>query len=325
MFFFLPFLGRQLNHELMYTIGEIVFRKLDSDYKTKLTRIFMESGEDEDLIKHPMKITTWMLDVKNPPYNMKSFEHWHFAHRPYLIPQSRDYPRHENVDDLPSTVNHTIKHLAELTSPRPWPISMLLKIVFGLIPDLYTPLHTSELFSDDFPNGDNNGKLFNINVKFSNINEKTTLFDYIESGCNLSSKSEIYSDEFYQSVSKIADQVLLTHGFDSAAAFGANSSFVVADETYQYTVKTYYNKLKNNYKTDQRFQDACQDHTREIISKSAQSIYYVVNTYFKNYEIPQKGPFALFGKAEVAAWSIFLVLLPATCLIIYKIHFPKKN
>jgi hypothetical protein len=121
----------------------------------------------------------WLHYVERPPFNIHSFNHWQF----HLQPIKRDntwYTTHYDADDL-TYLPTFLTSLKGNRFTRQWPYSFAVKITLSLIAESVSPLHASELWSSEFPNGDLGGKLFNVRMN----GHDTTLFDAWETGCGV--------------------------------------------------------------------------------------------------------------------------------------------
>lgn len=258
---------------LMTTVSHTVMSHIDGAKQKKMQKIFLRSADD-DLSKNLSKLSTWMNYVERPPFNLKCFNHWKFYRTPYYEKQ-RDYiPKYQSTrENLITVTKESAKKIYSgvLSSSFMW--SMHLKILFAGMCDVHTPLHVSEYFSDDFPDGDRNGQLFKI--KYNNT--EMSIFDLYESGCGLDPKvDKTFSKPFWENVGKLSNEL---NSMWDPTTFSSEDEYIeqAKTDTFEYTINNVYKMLKPNDKIDDTYISACQEHTKKQMLKSAQVLYVILN------------------------------------------------
>ena len=146
----------------------------------------------DEPLKDPSFIGAWIDLVERPPYNINAFNHWRFTQTP-INNSSQPISPHSNQDDLVTQLSKALDHFVLLNNiVDPWSFNMNVKTIFGLLFDAFSPLHNAELFSSDFPNGDDSGR--NFPITYDGIN--MSLYTFWDTGCyrfhlqNISTEAE---------------------------------------------------------------------------------------------------------------------------------------
>jgi len=102
-----------------------------------------------------LETARWPDDIRGGAYDHPS---WHAAFRPIIDPQEPppksppDIVGYEAFEALPLNV-----HMVEDTRAPDYDRAVALCWVFHIVGDIHQPLHTGELYSRDFPDGDRGG------------------------------------------------------------------------------------------------------------------------------------------------------------------------
>ena len=305
------------SEKLMATIGKIVLDKMGRQYQANLSNIFLDSG-DFDLAIHPAQTPSWLYYVERAPFNIKSFNHWHFTRKPYN-PENLKIPDYQDQDSLDANIGDLNESLVKGTAKKTWPYSFCIKILFAGIPDLQAPLHTVEYFSSKFPDGDRNGRLFNIYVN----GRETNLYDFYESGCGLSPLQGEYDEKFWSDVKELADDLLEENTWKPENV-NQNSVSKWSQMNYNWTVENIYQKLSPGDTVPQSMITECQTYTKKQMFRAAERLYGFLEqakmiTVSGNNQTPEPP----MSTSEVMAWSLAAVLAPLTALLVWKKHCAK--
>lgn len=308
--------GACWSEKLLTTVSYIVMQKMGKAYQANLSSVFLAAG-DTDLVTHPARIGAWMSYVERPPFNFHGFNHWHFKRTPYNPTSYSPIPDQVDNDNVVSNVIEMSNDIYKGTTKRSWPLAFSMKVLFAGVCDIHTPLHLTEYFSSDFPVGDQNGRLFNVNYN----NQKTTLFNLYETGCGLDNKLQAtYDTAFWNDVKELADELLEDYNF-VPKHFSQNEINDQAESTYDYTVKNIYSMIKPNEKVSDEMINECQTHTKQMMRLSAERLVYILNGSTIHAQKVEKVPYTTpLSTSEMIAWSLMFILAPYTGFLIWKKH-----
>ena len=318
MFFaFFSCFSASWSEKIMATVAHIALEKMGNQYQANLSKIFLDTG-DFDLAVRPAQTGAWMYYVERAPFNIKSFNHWHFVKTPYN-PENLSIPNYVDDDSLVANMKDLNSSLIKGEASTTWPYSLCLKIAFSSIIDLQAPLHTIEYFSSDFPDGDRSGRLFNVIAN----GKETNLFDFYESGCGLTPQLEAtYDSSFWSEVKEFADQLLEDFSWRTETV-NQNSYQKWADTQYDWTIQNIYSLVKPGSTITQDMISDCQYNTRLQMIRAAERLYaYLQQTKMVEVKSDQV-PVSPMSTSEVMAWSLAAVLSPLAALLVWKKHFSK--
>ena len=113
---------------------------------------------------------------------MHAMDDWHFVNKPYNVDGILNIMENSNGDGL-WAINETMKTLSHddwhVSPDITFEKSFALKYLVHIVGDLHQPLHVTEMFSNEFPDGDLGGNRVYINAD-KGIYELHALWD---SGC----------------------------------------------------------------------------------------------------------------------------------------------
>ena len=312
---FLP-VGLCWSEKLLSTVSQIVLDKMGKAYTANLSSVFLAAG-DTDLVSHPAKVGAWMSYVERPPFNFKGFNHWHFTRQPYVPKEFGQIPSQIDNDNLISNVMEMSDDIYKGSTKRSWPLAFSMKILFAGVCDIHTPLHVSEYFSSEFPNGDQNGRLYEVVYK----GQKTNLFAVYETGCGLDENLQAtYDESFWNDVKDLADNLLEDFKFVSKK-FSRTEITAQNATTYQYTVDKIYSLVKPGGELTTEMINECQSHTRDMMRLAAERLVYILNGSTIHAQRLEKIPYTTpLSTSEMVAWSLMFILAPYTAFLVWKKH-----
>lgn len=129
-----------------------------------LSHFFMETDY------HFVAAAEWPDDIKGQ--NWKSFNPLHFLNIPVIDPEFKGNIS-TSVDNATFAFNECTKVLSMTpTDKTVIGQSICMRLMIHIIGDIHQPLHSSALFSDEFPKGDMGGNKFMIDYpakKYANL------------------------------------------------------------------------------------------------------------------------------------------------------------
>jgi hypothetical protein len=305
---------------IMAATSYIALDNLGYKYQSAMSKIFLDAG-DTDLAVQPWLTSAWMNYVERPPFNFKGFNHWRNMRKPYNPENISEIPDYFDSDNLLSNVQEMNRSLIKGEATKTWPYAFSLKVLFAGIPDLHAPLHASEYFSSDFPDGNRNGKLFNIIVD----GKKTNLYDFYETGCGLTPLTSEINESFITEVKELVDDILEQYSF-RPSAFSYQEIQRWHDISYSDSVSIYKSLKPGDTITDKQIA-TCQQNTMLQIIKAAQWIYSFMQKTtileFASHVTTSYATATPLATTEVMAWSLAAILAPFTALLIWKKHCSK--
>ena len=282
MFLFLSFFSIfsfSFSEKLSVAITKIALQKSKTDITNQLKTIFSLSG-DWDLIDHPEQVGAWISYVERPPFNIKSFNHWRFYSDPYIVDSSISAPDTIDYDNLKSNLidQQVFGNVMYGATSRSWPYAFHFKLLVSSLLDIHSPLHTSTLYSSDFPNGDRNGREF---IVIFNDNE-TSLYDLWETGCGMTNLTSEFTPSFYKDIDSFIDEFMKSNTWEDKS-FSLNDVFTQIEENKKYTIEEIYNKTKPGDAITYDYIQKCQKHTKEAMLLAAERLA----SFFSEMNIPQ--------------------------------------
>ena len=299
---------------MLVIAAEIGFKIVSDEYKSNLQSIFKATGEE---FQRVTQSASWLNIVERPPYNLKSFNHWHFHQKPYNTSEIH-IPDKIDPDHLVSNLESVYQSLSQSLIKRSWPFSFSFKVLLSSICDIFSPLHLTELFNNDFPNGDNNGKNFKINFNYKIDN----LFNVWETGCGLYSNNFEFNSNSWNLIDQEVTKILKIYPFPNNLPILNNSYFEnIAQNTRDFTINEIYFKTLPNSQLNPSQIDTCHQETYKRIAEAG----FTIASALKNINLITPGDsifsFLNIRTSEMIAWSLFLILLPFASILIWKRHF----
>jgi hypothetical protein len=124
----------------------------------------------------------WPDDVKAK--GLEAMNDWHFVNKPYNVDgllDIMDFSKGNALWAINETM-YTLKYTYDPTSTDySYEHSFALKYLIHIVGDMHQPLHVTEMFSDEFPSGDEGGNLFPITyeVEGQKFTELHALWDSV--------------------------------------------------------------------------------------------------------------------------------------------------
>ena len=116
----------------------------------------------------------WPDDIKY--YGLEAMNDWHFLNQPYNPDGFMNIIEFSNGDALWAIDQFTGTLTSKVRSQAPFETSIAMRYLIHLIGDMHQPLHVTEMWNEQFPNGDLGGNLFPIKFN-SGITELHALWD----------------------------------------------------------------------------------------------------------------------------------------------------
>lgn len=294
--------------------AQIAFNHIGVEYENKLISIFKAAGDE---FTRCSQAAAWMNYVEKAPFNLKCFNHWHFLQEPYNT-SSMFIPEHINDDDLITNIKNVYKSLSTQQCKRSWPFAMSMKVLLASIADIFSPLHVTELFNQDFPNGDDNGRNFYVQYN----GKQTTLFDIWETGCGLYPKDFVFNEANWKIIDEDVKKILNLHPFPvNNTSFNENFIDNVKSKTRTFTIEEIYQKSFRNQPLPQSQILTCQKETQQKMAEAG----FAMAEALKNIILITPGEPTVLATtirtSEVIAWSILCILAPFASFLIWKVHF----
>lgn len=323
MLFVLASFGFSWVDQALATAGQIAMNLLGPSYSEPLAAIFSAATDE---FSRPAQAAAWTRYADRAPFHIASFNHWHFYPSPYA-PTGSPTTSHIQDDNLRSVVYGSSSVLYDLrtnTFTRPWTFAWAAKVVMGGIPDTFSPLHTTELFSADFPDGDASGRAFPVTLR----GQSTTLFAAWESGCGAFSDNLTFTASDWASIDALAETLVAE--FARPATYSAPTTLTA---TTYFTQRVVYAGVTRGGALTDAYIANCTAETRKRVAHAG----YALADYFSLFTIPNfddaarriSGPKAVLAEdsddgvppSEIASWVLMVVLAPAAVFLIWKRHF----
>ncbi|EAY16886.1 hypothetical protein TVAG_150370 [Trichomonas vaginalis G3] len=295
--------------------GEVGLEQFGFSLQKKLNSVFQNAGDDFTRVS---QAAAWLYYAERPPFNIPSFNHWHFYSQP-INPNNLSIETHIDVDNLKDNFDSIRKSVRGGKVSRTWPFAFLMKLYLTGMCDIYSPLHVSELFNEQFPNGDRNGRDFYVKYNGNFI----SLYDLWETGCGyFDSQVDFTSEDDWKKIDKLTNELSLA--FTSEDWPSTLSVTQVIEGNYNYTRDTVYNGLVNGSEVSKEYITTCQNYAQDIVILAGKRIATDLAN-LNIIEIAKQIPYAnAIRSSEVAAWSILFIFTPFAALLIWKKHFSTK-
>jgi hypothetical protein len=328
MWFLLVPLSVAWVEEMMAISAQIAMNELGSDYSSKLASAFA-AGTDE--FTRPAQAAAWSYYVERPPFNIPSFRHWHFRQKA-INHTGHPIFEHRNDDDLWAGLIGSSSLLVKLENSaitRNWTFAFAAKVVMAQICDTYSPLHNSELWSDEFPDGDGNGASFMVTVD----GQSMPLQHYWETGCGDFHTIYEWTDQTWAAIDQAVKDIV--QDYPSPVTYDPAT---VMNTMHSYDAEKVYGNMKNKTTLTNEYKDMCRQKVRESMGLAGHAMADV----FKKIDIPdfnvdKKSEVRLLdvgdsddgGKkvsvAEIIAWVLMGLLVPCIGVLAYRRHCRRAN
>lgn len=303
-------------NQMMAIAGEIGLRQIGFSAQKKLNLVFNNAGDEFTRVS---QAAAWLYYAERPPFNIASFNHWHFYSQP-INEENLELDHYIDVDNLRDNLYKIRNSVRGGKVTRTWPFSFNLKLYLAGMCDVYSPLHVSEYFDSKFKDGDRNGRDFYVNFN----GKLTSLYDVWESGCGFFDTSISFdSDADWQRIDKLVDQLSVAFSTeDWPASFDLD--FTVKS-TYNFTRDFVYKGITNGSTLSKEYISKCQDYTQDAVVQAGRMIANDISG-LDIISIAKQIPYATgIRSSEVAAWSILFIITPFAALLIWKKHFSNTS
>lgn len=116
----------------------------------------------------------WPDDIKS--YGLEAMNDWHFVDQPYNPDGMMNIIEFSNGNALWALDQFSYTLTSSNRAQAPLETSMAMRYLIHLTGDIHQPLHVTEMWNEQFPNGDEGGNLFLITFD-SQIQELHALWD----------------------------------------------------------------------------------------------------------------------------------------------------
>jgi hypothetical protein len=298
---FLPLCASWVDQALAIA-GQIAFNDLGASYSSQFLSALESSG---DTFSRAAQAVAWSRYVERPPFNLPAFRHWHFRPNPFNQTLHPVTPRFDD-DDLSTILAGSKSQLTLMLNgqvTRLWPFSFAAKIVLGAIADSFAPLHNTELFSVEFPDGDRNGRDFIVQLN----GRSTSLFEAWESGCGAFSDRLTFSAADWAGIEELAVSIAAEFPRDTSAY---RPSDVLA-ASHKFDTEVVYKGLKNSSRLTSSYVANCAAWTKRSIGMAG----CAMSSVFQNVKIPKPAAkranrAAGGSKRELLAWALIGAVAP---------------
>jgi len=143
-------------------VAEIARQNLDSGIEAKVNAVMSWLSTNGPFPQSPDMVNgaCWADDLKSQ--GLEAMEGWHFINMPYVpnnyVPPKPPQVQHDNVVNDITTLDKTAKR----TDANIWIRSFAVANLIHFFGDVHQPLHATELYSAEFPDGDAGGTLFDV-------------------------------------------------------------------------------------------------------------------------------------------------------------------
>ena len=301
-FFLILRLSKSWNDETLTIATEIMFRNLGDTGPSLIKQVLALSNEKLERLS---LAGSWLSYLERPPFNTDCFNHWRYVQNPIGTPGVS----HSNDDDLKSTLAALTKGISTGTISGSWAYHFSFKTLLTLFLEAFSPIHTVEYFSIDFPDGDNSGRNYTILYQ----GKKMTLHDFWDTGCGQYMNQYPFNSENWK---KIDSEVTnLIKGFPSGS--GANTDIdAVINQSIQIAIDSIYtNSISPNSELPSEYVNNC----KTIVSKRIPYAAYSLAKFLKGVNIPSitpplsKNP---INTSEAIGWAIMCLLVPLTSFLL---------
>lgn len=256
------------NEEAALVAMEIVLNYPNYSLSSKLEEVANLISEEFD---HLSYISIWLQYVKRAPYNTDCFEHWRYIQTPL----NRSTALHNDADNINVTLNSLFKSIYGGDLNGNWAYNFGFKVFLSLFLDAFDPVHTTEFFSDSFPDGDNNAKLFNILYK----NEEYSLHDFRESGCGLWTGSHPFTDSQMSEIVNNAKEIIASYQPSVYLKMATINVAQIISDSYNLSYSEVYSNLTltPGEELSDEYVSRCQEFSKKRIAIAAYSLAYFLS------------------------------------------------
>lgn len=300
--------------QMLAVAAQIAMNELGDDFSDNLTETFKVATDD---FSRPAQAAAWLYYVERPPFNLATFQHWHFHAIPYVKDGLSVRARY-NSDDLSYGINGTSSVLPILQkkwAKTPWTFSFDVKLAFTLICDTLSALHNTELFSLDFPDGDRSGREFRVQFNGKSI----SLYDLWESGCGAFENNLTWDRSDWRKIDDLAEEL--------AEEYPRNGySYTPVDvmaASHEYDMSFVYS-ISPNSAVSSDYINTCRKHSREMVAKAG----WAIVSAFKDIPLIDVSEYAestSIRTSEIFSWVFMGLLAPGAACLIWMKHVGFKK
>ena len=293
------------NEEAALVAMEIVLNYPNYSLSSKFEEVANLISEK---FEHLSYIGIWLQYIKRAPYNTDCFEHWRYIQ----MPLNAEKFKHNDADNLNATLDNLFKSIYTKKLNGNWAYNFGFKVFISLFLDAFDPVHTTEFFSNDFTEGDDNAKLFKVLYK----GEEYSLHDFRESGCGLWTGSHPFTDEQVSNIVNKAKEIISEYQPSIYLRRAmTNVTQIIYDSHNKSYTEVYSNlTLVPGAELSDEYVNRCQKFSKERIAIAAYSLAY----FLFLVSIPQREETKQqISQAYVSGYITMCFMVPFTVMSLY--------
>ena len=256
---------------------ELFFRQIGDEARTLIQKYL--NLEKEDNYERLSMAGAWINFVERPPYNTYNFHHWKYTRTP-ILKDDIENDGHQNLDDMVEVGKMFASGITQNTITQNWPQNLAMKVLLGLLADIYSPVHNSELFSNEFKEGDNSGEKFYVLFNGKNV----SLSWFWETGCGRYTHELPFTAQQWKNVDKAVDN--LKEKFIYRTMKVSTDFTTVHSDSYNISVNSVYDNIANGDTLTEEYINKCITITDERIARSGYAMASLLGK-FRNPKFPE--------------------------------------
>jgi hypothetical protein len=141
-------------------VAQIAYQTVDDDTRNFIQNVSQSFSTQGPWPKSPdfTQLACWADDIKS---NIAVMEGWHFINLPYN-PDNVPVPPALDEENVEFVITKFSQSLHAFKQENAWELSFALANYVHFMGDIHQPLHCTELYNQQFPNGDEGGNLFKV-------------------------------------------------------------------------------------------------------------------------------------------------------------------
>jgi hypothetical protein len=263
------------------TVATIARQLVDSDVRSQIDNIISELSSMGPFPQTPnfVEAGCWADDLKR---NIPEMKHWHFLNIPYN-------PTNFPIAHYPDQVENVAAEIAQFSDSikwtkdgsNTWELTFALGNLIHFFGDIHQPLHVTEMFSSQFPNGDYGGNLFMIVTNGTSQD----LHGYWDAICNqfVSDPKRPLSYSQLQSITDLANQYQSTYNISQEEINVWNAS-TMAQEGFNMAVQYAYANLQPGDTLSETYYNNCVAAAEYRVTLAGLRLGTQLNYLFKSYK-----------------------------------------
>jgi hypothetical protein len=144
----------------------IAYMNLNDKAKARVDELTTVLHRDYDHLNHFITLSAWPDDIKAE--GIYVYSTWHYTTIPYN-PDGVAQPPTSDINVV-WAINQSIQLLSD-QRPRPVEKARSLAFLTHFLGDIHQPLHTTSVFDDELPGGNQGGNKFTLEGKWSNLHK----------------------------------------------------------------------------------------------------------------------------------------------------------